>query len=89
MADELIEKLKKKHISRLQRGECTIEMGFILSDILANIERICDHCSNIAGCLLEMKNEELGIHEYLKKIKGGDNGTFTELYRSYKEEYTI
>jgi len=89
VADELIEKLKKKHISRLQRGECTIEMGFILSDILANIERICDHCSNIAGCLLEMKNEELGIHEYLKKIKGGDNGTFTELYRSYKEEYTI
>ncbi len=87
--DELCDELKKAHIARLQRGECTIEMGFVLSDILANLERISDHCSNIAGCLIEMTHEELDLHEYIKKLKADDRGGFIEQYKSYKEEFAL
>ena len=86
--DELIEELKRKHIERLQRGECTIEMGFILSDVLADLDRISDHCSNIAGCLIEMKKEELDIHQYLRSVKHKDN-LFAESYESFKLQYSL
>ena len=63
-------------------------MGFVLSDILADLERVSDHCSNIAGCLIEMKHEELEIHEYLRSVKT-DSKSFAEAYGAFKAEFSI
>lgn len=87
--DDLADELKSKHIARLKRNECTIEMGFILTDLLTNLERISDHCSNIAGCIIEMEHTELDIHKYLKSIKTGENAEFTGNYESYKVKYAL
>ena len=89
VVDYLREELKKKHIAILQRGECTIEMGFILSDLLTSLERISDHCSNIAGCMLEMEHADLDIHEYLRGVKYGDDKEYKDFYEYYKVKYAI
>ncbi len=89
VVDYLRDEIKSRHVIRLQKSECTIEHGFILSDILTNLERVSDHCSNIAGCLIEMsKHETLDLHEYLHKVKSG-SAEYTELYNSYKAKYSI
>jgi len=67
--DGLKSTLKKKHIERLQCNKCTIEMGFVFSDLITALERISDHCSNIAGCLIEMSHDSLNMHSYLYKLK--------------------
>lgn len=87
--DTIKEDLKKKHIARLQKNECTIEMGFVLTDVLTNLERISDHCSNIGGCILEMEQDELDIHEYLRKVKTGEDNEFTDHYDYYKVKYAL
>ena len=87
--DDLAEELKSKHVARLKRNECTIEMGFILTDLLTNLERISDHCSNIAGCILEMEHKDLDIHKYLKSIKTGEDTEFAGNYESYKIKYSL
>ena len=89
VVDFLQEQLKKQHISRLRRNECTIELGFVLSDILTNLERVSDHCSNIAGCILEITHDNMEIHEYLRKVKGGQMQEFNDLYDQYKEKYSL
>ena len=71
VVDTLKEQLRNRHILRLQRGECTIELGFVWSDLLTDLERVADHCSNIAGCVIEMAHGSLDVHEYLDYIKGG------------------
>ena len=71
VVDTLKEQLRNRHILRLQRGECTIELGFVWSDLLTDLERVADHCSNIAGCVIEMSHGSLDVHEYLDYIKGG------------------
>lgn len=86
--DGLRDTLKKRHISRLQKKECTIEVGFVLTDLLTNLERISDHCSNIAGCILEMDHDDLGIHQYLKSVKKGEP-EFNKLYQEFKDKYSI
>lgn len=87
--DELRDDIKSRHISRLQKGECTIELGFILSDLLTNLERIADHCSNIAGCMLEMAQGDLAIHEYLRDIKSGNREEFQSKFDAYATKYSI
>ncbi len=87
--DFLREELKKKHIARLQRGDCTIEMGFVLSDLLTSLERISDHCSNIAGCMLEIEHSNLDIHEYLRGVKEGDDKEYKDFYDYYKVKYAL
>ena len=87
--DDLRDELKRQHISRLQKQECTIELGFVLSDLLANLERISDHCSNIAGCILELAHNELDIHEYLRQVKSGDQEEFNNLFAFYQEKYLL
>ena len=88
--DHLNEKLKKRHIQRLRDGICTIELGFILADITTNYERVADHCSNIALCVLQLDNEEnFDAHEYIDQIKRQDNEAFREKYRSYKLQYKL
>ncbi len=84
--DRLKRKIKAGHITRLQQGDCTMELGFILSDLLTNYERISDHCSNIAVCFIEIANDSFEAHEYLNQIKSGE-GEFVSMYESYKQKY--
>jgi len=89
VVDYLKDTIKKNHIARLRKNECTIELGFILSDLITNLERVADHCSNIAGCMLEMTHDDLDIHEYLRRIKKGDVKEFNEAYDNYMKKYSI
>lgn len=87
--DKLKYKIKNNHIKRLREGDCTIEMGFILSDLLTNYERVADHCSNIAVCLLEIDNNSFETHEYLSHVKQDGENEFFEQYDLYKKRYSI
>ncbi|MBR3993917.1 MAG: Na/Pi cotransporter family protein, partial [Clostridia bacterium] len=89
VVDYLKDTIKKNHIARLRKNECTIELGFILSDLITNLERVADHCSNIAGCMLEMTHEDLDIHEYLRNVKNGEIREFNEAYEHYMTKYSI
>lgn len=89
VVDSLKDTIKSKHIERLQKGDCTIELGFVLTDLLTNLERISDHCSNIAGCLLEMAHKNLAIHQYLRNVKGGDEQEFNRLFAEFQNEYQL
>lgn len=89
VVDNLCDSLKKRHIQRLRKQECTIELGFVLTDLLTNMERISDHCSNIAGCVLEISHEDLDIHEYLRKVKGGEIKEFNDYYNYFKLKYDL
>ncbi len=89
VVDDLKDKIKSKHIKRLQEGRCTIELGFILGDLLTNLERVSDHCSNIAGLVIEMTHNEMDLHRYLKKVKTDPNSQYNNLYESYSEKYSI
>ena len=82
--DLLIEEIRLRHIQRLQTGDCTIQLGFVLSDLLTNFERVSDHCSNIAVCVIEEQNRDLDRHAYLHDIKSA--GDFTaDLDRDLKK----
>ena len=88
VVDDLKEQIRVRHIRRLQKEECTMEHGFVLSDILTNLERVSDHCSNVASCLIEMnEHEDLGIHEYEHHLK--EEGEFDKLYHEYLAKYSI
>lgn len=87
--DKLKYKIKNNHVARLRDGNCTVEMGFILSDLLNNYERVSDHCSNIAVCLLEIANNSFETHEYLNHVKNDGENEFFELYAAYRKKYSI
>lgn len=87
--DDLKDELKERHINRLQKGLCTIELGFILSDVLSNIERISDHCSNIAVCVISLEESQFDTHEYLNRIKNSGEKNFTEAFRAYGKKYSL
>ena len=87
--DDLRDDVKINHIHRLKKSECTVEHGFVLSDILTNLERVSDHCSNIGGCLIEMaKNDTLDLHDYLHRVHLGGM-EYKELFNEYKEKYAL
>ncbi len=89
LIDELRDKIKLNHILRLQKSECSIEHGFILSDLLTNFERVADHCSNIAGCVIEISEfDALDMHKYLADIRAGSEG-FDDKFAEYKRKYSI
>ena len=79
--------MKKRHVKRLQKGKCTIEMGFVLSDVVTSYERISDHCSNIAVCLLQVDKDGYDTHGYLNDVK--HNEFFNNQYEEYKEKYML
>ena len=87
--DFLHGEVKKRHIKRLRKGKCTIEMGFILSDITTSYERVADHCSNIAVSLLEITEDEFDTHEYLDVLKEGGNPEFGDEVRILREKYVL
>ena len=89
VVDYLKDHIRLQHILRLQNSKCTIEHGFVLSDILTNLERVSDHCSNIAGCLVEMSAKNaLDLHGYLRGIKKSGED-FEQLYHEYMRKYAI
>ena len=87
--DRLNRKIKNGHISRLRQGDCTMELGFILADLLTNYERISDHCSNIAVCFIEIAHDSFETHEYLNQIKSGEENEFATMYQDFKQKYYI
>ncbi len=89
VVDDMRDQIKLNHIIRLQKSECTIEHGFILSDLLTNFERVSDHCSNIAGCVIEISEfDALDMHKYLANVRHGSAG-YEEKYNEYKRKYNI
>ena len=86
--DRLVERIKDKHVARLQNGECTIQLGFILADLLNNFERISDHCSNIAVSVIEIKHNTFDTHQYLNRVKYGSR-EFTVQFEEYCEKYGL
>ena len=87
--DDLKKQLKHMHIERLRTGECTIELGFILTDVLTNYERISDHCSNIAVYTIQLPTDMLDAHKYLRNIKNENSGAFVEDFAMYEKKYSI
>ena len=86
--DDLKEEIRTRHIRRLAKGKCTIELGFALTDIVTNYERIADHCSNIAVAVIQMDEKEHDVHKYLGQVKTQDP-QFAQMYRMYKEKYLL
>ncbi len=87
--DYLIAEIKRNHIERLQTGKCTIEMGFVLSDMLTNFERVSDHCSNIAVAMIEVDRNSFGTHEYLSGVKSMNDEQFNTCFSAYCEKYGV
>lgn len=88
VVDRLQEKIKERHIARLQNGKCTVKLGFILSDVITSLQRVSDHCSNIAVCVIQINLKQFETHEYLQELKSSD-GYFKEEYNKYKLKYTL
>lgn len=87
--DELIDKMKLNHVLRLQKNECTIELGFVLNDLLVNLERVSDHCSNIAGCIIEISEYgALDMHKYIADIRH-DSEKYMRKYNEFKKQFVI
>lgn len=87
--DFLEAELKNRHIKRLKEGLCTIEQGFIFSDLLTNYERISDHCSNIAVCMIQVNESSFDTHQYLKGIKAEETGEFSKAFDKFMSKYQI
>jgi len=87
--DQISDEVKDRHIKRLRKGKCTIELGFVLSDITTNLERVSDHCSNIAVCQLQVKEDSYETHEYLDALKVSDDINFKGKVLAYKEKYML
>jgi len=87
--DNLIRQARSSHLKRLNEGRCTIEMGFVLADVLNNYERVSDHCSNIAVAIIEAESDRYDSHDYLDSIKTGENKAFQQAYKQYSEKYAF
>ncbi len=87
--DGMVDEIKSRHIARLTGGNCTIELGFVLSDLLTNFERISDHCSNIAVCVLRIHDSVFDTHEYLNNYKNEGGEHFTKSYEGYLKKHRL
>jgi len=88
VVDDLIDHIKHHHIERMRQGKCTIEMGFILSDLLNNYSRVSDHCSNVAVAVIEVAHNSFDTHQYLNEVKYGSE-EFVRVYNSFAQKYAI
>ena len=89
LMDDMNKELKKRHVKRLRKGKCTIELGLSLSDISDTYERISDHCSNIATCVIQVEDDELDAHEHRKEVKEQDAKWYDEQYRAYEQKLLL
>lgn len=86
--DNLNSRIKKRHVKRLRSSSCTVEVGLILTDICTHLERIADHCSDIAVCMVQINDDSLEYHEYLRTVKRYDED-FKQKYMQYKDQYVL
>ena len=86
--DQLKEQLRTRHILRMQKGDCTIDAGFTWLDLLTDLERTADHCSNIAGCVIDTTHDTMNLHQSLREVRSGREG-FQEQFREYQRKYTL
>lgn len=86
VVDRMKELLRTRHIDRLRMGDCRIDAGFVWSDLITNMERVADHCSNIAGCVVDAKEQNMNLHESLKLLRT-DNEFYREKYKEYTKKY--
>jgi phosphate:Na+ symporter len=86
--DGIKEQLRTRHIHRLQQGQCSMEAGFIWSDLLTDLERTADHCSNIAGCVIDMTQNNMNLHASLRAFRN-DSETYTSAFQRYAEKYAL
>ena len=87
--DGINSKAKKHHIKRLQKGKCTIALSVPFEDLLTNFERVSDHCSNVAVCMIQTKDDVYDTHEYLDTLKENNTPEFRAMYEEYKEKYGL
>ncbi len=87
--DELVLQARAKHTKRIQQGNSPMVLGFILTDLLTNYERVSDHCSNVAVVLIEIDSKQLGTHQYLDRLKSANNVEFADAYNEYLNRYKI
>jgi len=88
VVDHLKEQLRTNHILRLQKGDCTIGAGFVWLDLLTNLERTADHCSNIAGCVMDAAHDNMNLHQSLRSIRN-DSEDFRKRYQEYAQKYGL
>lgn len=86
--DKLKEQLRTRHILRMQKGECTIDAGFVWLDLLTDLERTADHCSNIAGCVVDAAHDNMNLHQSLRDFRNGSEA-FREQYEQYMRQYAL
>lgn len=89
VVDRLIRKAKKRHVKRLQDGKCTVELDLMVSDLFNDLERISDHCSNIATSILQIKEGALEKHELINRMRSVENVEFSRKYDEYKAKYPL
>ena len=89
VVDNLSAEMKQRHIERLRKGICSMESGLILEDILIYFERVSDHCSNIALCLIEVGEDSFGRHEYVSERTKGSDPEFQSTYTRMRNRYTL
>ena len=88
LIDDMNMELKKRHVKRLRKGKCTIELGLSLADITDTYERISDHCSNIAVCIIQVEEDDMDAHGYRKEIKN-DEAWFERQYAAFEQKYML
>ena len=86
--DALKEQMRTRHILRMQQGQCSIEAGFVWCDLLTDLERTSDHCSNIAGCVIDAAQHDLNLHETLHNVRHSD-GDYRRRFNAYAEKYAL
>ena len=89
LIDNLCDEMKLHHIDRLQSGECTLNHGFVFNDLLTNLERISDHCSNIAVALIELESDSFDTHEYINSLIEVRSHCFDEYYEEYSKKFAL
>ena len=87
--DDLCDEIKIRHIKRLRDGDCTLDLGFVYNDLLTNLERIADHCSNIAVAMIELKAAEFDTHEYLNRVKTESSTDFQNTFEEFRNEFSL
>ena len=87
--DVIQKEMKKRHTKRLRKGKCTVEMGFVLSDVTNNYERIADHCSNIAISVMQLEEDETHAHEYVDTLQKGEGSEFDLRFQNYLKKYDL
>ena len=89
LIDQLVDKVKRHHIDRLQKGQCTIQQGFVLNDLLTSLERVGDHCSNVAVAMIELAEDDFATHEYMSRLKDKKSPEFLEALDAYRARFSL